>query len=1043
MGKFLHVASRGKLNKEGQLKLMAQRLIMQCIYLMMLESQPDCKLAAELKLTRMIRTHVLGIGATGSRKMQPDNVLWEKIARTMRTARRPDVCNVQSPLLEDIPYLEYLDGSMPEGLMHQSELGKALKGLATATVDPLEESDETQQGVIDYGMLSIEHLGSIFERLLELSLEVETTARGCSHDRIKTVERGGREIETAGKSKGPKKKEDTARREHGAYFTHPTLVAHLAGDALLPVLDDIAARCTDWPTFRVELCNLRIVDPTMGSGHFLVGASRLLRDALDNAARHHGESKQAVEEAFAEAVDTCLYGVDLNVTSVEIAKFAVGMLVSPDKPTMGLNMHFRSGDSLWGCARVADLRAELDQRASSSASSPARDGELERRVCDAIWPSANTFPADMAIVRKRLEAVDLGPDGHWPLNGGETEEGTWRQTKAYRILKQVADRRVGAVKAKADEQAHVHFHWCVEFPCLFSAGAARFDCVVGNPPWLGVTTKDVTIRSQLYQPLKAFLSREGKRKEGRMFTRSEESQQMYGDLFAERCFHLTRDKDGDGGGDGDGGASSSARSSADGGRLALVLPSAFLTSARSKAARGLLQGGGCSFRSVHDFGRGAAKAFFGIDLPGICTILAAKGGTPPPCSFFTSCTQDDLQGTKENLPAASICKDNGWRLAKQDGPLSKLREIRTPLVEGKFDRKGGIRVRSSTGEVMLTTSRDPGGGRNFLLRGSNIAGAYLLSKSPVFQRETDRLYYLPTDLKGNRQDDCSTKRIAVKHVVDATDSHKAQAAILDVGVNGDDSIQQLIPKDEDFEERDLNWYLAVFNSFVVDAMVRHNEGSSSNISLKKYVRMPLPDVVLPRPWPTVDQTTQSTWQDFVATADLDRCDLLHVSDNLFTRAEQTDKALLILVIEHGAAYQGRKRLEWLETMPDDAQKTAAHNWLRPHRWASEVLDEVPSDKSDVCDKLRRAQVVLNHLVAYCYGLNAAELRELHVYIQSWCERRKGKADTSAARQTKGKAGTSAARKARPSNAAGKRRADDDLNPRAVVPRMGDVLEEDP
>ena len=85
---------------------------------------------------------------------------------------------------------------------------------------------------------------------------------------------------------------------------------------------------------------------------------------------------------FVEAVDTCLYGVDLNDTSVELAKFAVGMLLPPDRPTRGLNVHLRCGDSLWGCATVADLACD--------------DGSDAARVRDALWPQGGTSPANMA-----------------------------------------------------------------------------------------------------------------------------------------------------------------------------------------------------------------------------------------------------------------------------------------------------------------------------------------------------------------------------------------------------------------------------------------------------------------------------------------------------------------------------------------------------------------------------------------------------------------------------------------------------------------------
>ena len=43
--------------------------------------------------------------------------------------------------------------------------------------------------------------------------------------------------------------------------------------------------------------------------------------------------------------------------------------------------------------------------------------------------------------------------------------------------------------------------------------------------------------------------------------------------------------------------------------------------------------------------------------------------------------------------------------------------------------------------------------------------------------------------------------------------------------------------------------------------------------------------------------------------------------------------------------------------------------------------------SETMGALRRSQVVLNHLVAYLFGLSASELKSLHEYVRSWSARR--------------------------------------------------------
>lgn len=55
------------------------------------------------------------------------------------------------------------------------------------------------------------------------------------------------------------------RKQTGTYFTHPALVNFLVRKTLEPLTQDKTPE---------ELLQLKIVDPAMGSGHFLVGACR-------------------------------------------------------------------------------------------------------------------------------------------------------------------------------------------------------------------------------------------------------------------------------------------------------------------------------------------------------------------------------------------------------------------------------------------------------------------------------------------------------------------------------------------------------------------------------------------------------------------------------------------------------------------------------------------------------------------------------------------------------------------------------------------------
>jgi Eco57I restriction-modification methylase len=97
---------------------------------------------------------------------------------------------------------------------------------------------------------------------------------------------------------------------------------------------------------------VRVCDPAMGSGAFLVQAARVLGLALARirAAGTGGRvTPEMVHQAERTVVRDCLFGVDLNPLAVALAKVSLWLeTLEQGKPLSFLDAHLRCGDSLIG-----------------------------------------------------------------------------------------------------------------------------------------------------------------------------------------------------------------------------------------------------------------------------------------------------------------------------------------------------------------------------------------------------------------------------------------------------------------------------------------------------------------------------------------------------------------------------------------------------------------------------------------------------------------------------------------------------------------------
>lgn len=132
-----------------------------------------------------------------------------------------------------------------------------------------------------------------------------------------------------------------------------------------------------------ELLKLKVVDPAMGSGAFLVAATRYLgervveawqrdgvpSDVLGGAAGDHGDGDDAEIEPSVDLEDlrlyakrrvaaSCVYGVDRDDMAVELAKLSMWLeTLAKDRPFSFLDHALKCGDSLVGLVDEEQVRA--------------------------------------------------------------------------------------------------------------------------------------------------------------------------------------------------------------------------------------------------------------------------------------------------------------------------------------------------------------------------------------------------------------------------------------------------------------------------------------------------------------------------------------------------------------------------------------------------------------------------------------------------------------------------------------------------------------
>ena len=388
------------------------------------------------------------------------------------------------------------------GCLSQCQLNNKVLLECLANLSVFINPDTQQKMRVNYASLNVEEFGSVYEGLLEYDPVLDVTGDNVEFRLVK----------------------GSGRSSSGSHYTPDELVQPLIKHSLNHIIED-KLKTSD---SEKALLSITVCDVACGSGHFLLGAAR--RIATELAKVRTGEdqpSPSAFREAVRDVIRHCIYGVDLNPLAVELAKVALWLEAhNPGEPLNFLDHKIKCGDAIVGLAHIEELENGIANEAFKKLSGDddtARTFAKKNKEEKITQQSAIDFEKQ---VGQKIEEVNTAYKNFSKMPETTPEEiiakqvayrklskgaNWWRlktladiQTAQFFIPKTIehAERlisentfrdllagikplqgSVAIAKATAVGMDQRIFHWFLEFPQVLANGG--FDCIIGNPPFLG------------------------------------------------------------------------------------------------------------------------------------------------------------------------------------------------------------------------------------------------------------------------------------------------------------------------------------------------------------------------------------------------------------------------------------------------------------------------------------------------------------------------------------------------------------------------------
>jgi hypothetical protein len=446
---------------------------------------------------------------------------------------------------------------------------------------------------IDYKSLGVRQLGSIYEGLLEFKLrvapEVMALVKGKKTEEvIPYAEAQQKKLPILKEGRGKDARDKTLpkgavylendRRERkatGGYYTPDYIVKYIVEHTVGPVREeklealrpifreaektlrverdkakalgrkDISPENETYKKFRKTLnealFDLKVLDPAMGSGHFLVEAVDYITDQMAKIltafkwnpivyelaqTRHEIQEemeRQGVTIDMSKLTDlnllkrrvlkSCIYGVDLNPMAVELAKVSLWLdCFTLGAPLSFLDHHMKCGNSLIG-GNVQDVQDALTfslwgnqfTYLLNATELMRKVGELSDVTAQEVAASRQAYKGAYDALAPFKRLLNVWISEYFGIKGAKhiTQEHAGaivddNYSKANQEDKTAIKAALALAKTKR------FFHWELEFPEAFFDETKRkenggFDAVVGNPPYISVLNIDETERPYYLQ----------------------------------------------------------------------------------------------------------------------------------------------------------------------------------------------------------------------------------------------------------------------------------------------------------------------------------------------------------------------------------------------------------------------------------------------------------------------------------------------------------------------------------------------------------------
>jgi hypothetical protein len=394
-------------------------------------------------------------------------------------------------------------------ILGQSSLANDILLGCLRSLSLYQHPDNGQLLRVNYAALNVEEFGSVYEGLLEYQpvfLINSPMGYGNKANIDFDFARGDKRAAT------------------GSHYTPDELVQPLIKHSLDYLIAD-KLKETDR---EAALLSLRVADIACGSGHILLAAAR--RIAIELAIVRTDEeqpSPPAIRAATRDVIKNCIYGVDLNPLAVELCKVALWLEAHiPGEPLNFLDHHIKCGNAIVGFAKREELERGIPDEAFANQPSDEKDiaalfrkqNKKERENPKQILVSDPVIEQQLdAILNRWQELSSLPEQTPTQIDQKKQRFVEFSQSQDAKTLKEIAAlpiaqfyiEKTNANKYKLITDAEYRrylkgqqtpqgqavaeafgiadrkrfFHWFLEYPEVMSKGG--FDCILGNPPYLG------------------------------------------------------------------------------------------------------------------------------------------------------------------------------------------------------------------------------------------------------------------------------------------------------------------------------------------------------------------------------------------------------------------------------------------------------------------------------------------------------------------------------------------------------------------------------